>query len=70
MGVPRKGYGHELPSASPGDLHNPEIEPISLTSAALARNAGEKSLKVSKKVDFMSSHHNKKFVAMYVSDVN
>ena len=70
MGFPRQEYCWELPFPSPGDLPNPGIEPISLTSAALVRNAGEKSLQVSKKVDFMSSHHNKKFVAVYVSDVN
>ena len=70
MRYPRQEYWSGLPFPSPGDIPNPGIKPISLTCAALVRNAGEKSLQVSKKVDFRSSHHNKKFVAVYVSDVN
>ena len=36
MGFYRQGYSSGLPFPPPGDLPNPEIEPASLTSPALA----------------------------------
>ena len=36
MGFFRQGYWSGLPRSSPGDLPNPEIEPVSLVSPALA----------------------------------
>ena len=35
-GFPRQEYWSGLPCPSPGDLPNPGIEPVSLTSPALA----------------------------------
>ena len=36
MGFPRQKYLSGLPCPTPGDLHEPGIEPTSLTSPALA----------------------------------
>ena len=36
MGFSRQEYWNEFPFPSPGDLPNPGIEPVSLTSPALA----------------------------------
>ena len=36
MGFPRQEYWNGLPFPSPGDLPDPEIEPMSLMSPALA----------------------------------
>ena len=36
MGLPRKEYWSGLPFPPPGDLPNPETEPMSLASPALA----------------------------------
>ena len=36
VGFPRQGYGSGLPFPFPEDLPNPWVEPISLTSPALA----------------------------------
>ena len=36
MDFPRQEYWSDLPCPPPGDLHNPRIEPTSLTSPALA----------------------------------
>ena len=37
MGIPRQEYQSELPCLSPGDLPVSEIEPVLLTSPAMAR---------------------------------
>jgi len=40
MGFSRQEYWSGLPFLSPGDLPNPEIEPVSLMSPALAGGFG------------------------------
>ena len=53
MGFPRQEYWSGLPCPSPGDLHDPGIEPLHLTSPALTGRSFTTSTK--KRVNYMTS---------------
>ena len=53
MGFPRQEYWSGLPFPSPGDLHNPGIKPLYLTSPALTGGSFTTSTK--KRVNYMTS---------------
>ena len=66
MGFPRQEYCSELPFPSPGDLLDPEIEPVSPAFSGIFFTTVPQYciiyLKVVKKVDFKCSHHTKEMI--------